>query len=100
MHNPFQKLLALIPDPALRAGVVLAVVDDIAIIELPGGGQVRAHGPGLDATLIGTRGFVRAGVVEGPAPDLSVELIEIGSFADPPAPRPGDRRPQPGGGVP
>ena len=77
MRNPFQQFLALIPDPALQAGVVLAVVNDIATIELPGGGQVRARGPSLDATLVGTRVFVRAGVVEGPAPDFPIELIEI-----------------------
>jgi len=77
VRNPFQQFLALIPDPALQVGVVLAVVNDIATIELPGGGQVSARGPGVDHTLVGARVFVRAGVVEGLAPDLPVELIDI-----------------------
>lgn len=77
MRNPFQQFLALIPEPALQVGIVLGVDDDVATIELPGGGQVRARGPNLDVALVGARVFVRAGVVEGPAPDLPIELIEI-----------------------
>ena len=52
---------------------MLSVTSGIASIELPGGGVLKARG---DATT-GQQVFVRGGVIEGTAPNLPVELIEI-----------------------
>lgn len=71
--NLFRQLLDLIPDPALQVGDVSAVSDGICTITLPGGGTLTARG---EAT-VGDRVFVRGGVVEGPAPSLPIELIEV-----------------------
>lgn len=71
--NPFKRLLALIPAPPLQAGDVVEIADGMATIELPGGGLIRARG---DAA-VSDRVFVRNGLIEGPAPDLPIEIIEI-----------------------
>lgn len=71
--NLFRQLIDLIPDPALQVGEVTSFLDGICTITLPGGGTLTARG---EAT-IGQQVFVRGGVVEGPAPELSVELIEV-----------------------
>lgn len=42
-------------------------------IELPGGGRVQARGE----ALAGERVFLRDGVIEGPAPTLPVDVIEV-----------------------
>lgn len=73
MFNLYQKFLDLIPDPALQVGDVIAAVDGIATLELPGGGYLKARGQ----AAVGQRVFVRGGVVEGEAPQLPVELIEV-----------------------
>lgn len=71
--NPYKLLKDILPDPRLEVGEVVAIADGIATIELPGGGTVQGRG---DAT-IGQQVFVRDGVIEGDAPSLPVELIEI-----------------------
>lgn len=73
MFNLYQKFLDLIPDPALQVGDVIAAVDGIVTLELPGGGYLKARGQ----ASVGQRVFVRGGVVEGEAPQLPVELIEV-----------------------
>lgn len=73
MRNPFARLLALLPNPPLLVGDVIAVDNGIATIQLPGGGRLQARG---DAAL-GDRVFFRNGVIEGPAPVLPIELIEV-----------------------
>lgn len=73
MFNLYQKFLDLIPDPALQVGDVIAAVDGIVTLELPGGGYLKARGQ----AAVGQRVFVRGGVVEGEAPQLPVELIEV-----------------------
>ncbi len=73
MPNLFQQFLDLIPDPALQVGTVTAVANEIATVELPGGGTLRARG----AATVSQKVFVRDGVIEGDAPDLPVDLIEI-----------------------
>lgn len=42
-------------------------------VELPDGAQIPARG----AATLGERVFVRDGAIEGPAPTLPVELIEV-----------------------
>lgn len=72
-RNPFRALLDLLPHPALQVGDVIAIADGVATIELPDGGMVQARG----AALVGARVFFRDDVIEGPAPTLPVEIIEI-----------------------
>lgn len=71
MSNLYRKFKALIPDAPLLVGTVVATTP--LRIELPDGAQIPARG---EAT-IGERVFVRDGAIEGPAPTLPVELIEI-----------------------
>jgi hypothetical protein len=73
MRNLYKAFLDLIPDPALQVGVVQSVANNIATLEMPGGGLLKARG---DAQ-VGQTVFVRGGVIEGPAPSLPVELIEV-----------------------
>ncbi len=73
MFNPYKRLLALIPNPPLQVGEVIAYGDGVATIEVPGGGIAQARGE----TDVGAKVFFRDGLIEGPAPDLPVEVIEI-----------------------
>ena len=52
---------------------MIASVDGIVTLELPGGGYLKARGQ----AAVAQRVFVRGGVVEGEAPHLPVELIEV-----------------------
>lgn len=71
--NLFNRLRALLPAPPLQVGDVTGYADGVATIELPGGGITQARGE----AAIGQRVFFRDGAIEGPAPDLPVDLIEI-----------------------
>lgn len=73
MSNPYKALLGLLPHRPLQVGTVQSVDAGVAIVELPGGGVIRARG---DAT-VGQRVFVRDGAIEGPAPILPIELIDV-----------------------
>jgi len=76
MHNLYQQFRALLPDPPLQVGTVIDVGAGGINVRLPGGGLVKARGdPG--STAIGQQVFVRDGVIEGPAPNLTLEVIEI-----------------------
>jgi hypothetical protein len=72
-YNPYAQLKAILPDPPLLVGTVLAFDDGTAIIELPDGSQVQARGD----TTVGSRVFFRDNLIEGPAPTLTYEEIEI-----------------------
>lgn len=71
--NPYRILKNLLPDAPLLVGDVVAVSDGTATIELPDGGRVQGRG----AATVGQRVFVRDGVIEGEAPSLTVEIIEV-----------------------
>lgn len=73
MRNPYKLLRELIPEPPLLVGTVASISDGTARITMPDGGTALARG---EATL-GDRVFFRNGVIEGPAPSLTVEIIEI-----------------------
>lgn len=73
MFNLYRQFAALFPDPALQVGDVTDITNEIATIELPGGGTITARG----STTIGARVFVRNGMIEGDAPSLPIEVIEI-----------------------
>ena len=75
MRNLFKEFLALIPDPALQVGAVQSDSANVAIVVLPGGGLLKARGGSPE--LVGRNVFVRDGVIEGLAPDLPTEIIEI-----------------------
>ena len=73
MANLYKQFLDLMPDRALQVGEVTAITDGLAVVQLPGGGQLRARGE----TTVGQRVFVRDGVIEGPAPALPIEILEV-----------------------
>lgn len=73
MANLYRVFKDLIPDAPLLVGAVSAVASGYCLIDLPGGGQVSGRG----TSSIGQKVFVRDGVIEGNAPSLTVELIEI-----------------------
>jgi hypothetical protein len=72
MSNLFKRFQALIPTYPLRVGDVIAYDDGVATIQEQSG-VATARG---EAT-IGDRVFFRNGAIEGPAPDLTVEIIEV-----------------------
>lgn len=73
MANIFQQFIRLLPKQALEVGTVIEATATGATVQLMGGGIVQARG---EATL-GQRVFVRAGVIEGPAPTLTYVTAEI-----------------------
>ena len=73
MHNVYQQFRQLLPDPPLQAGTVTAVGAGVLTVQLPGGASITVRG---DAQ-VGQNVFFRSGVVEGSAPNLSLEVIEI-----------------------
>ncbi|NJD63912.1 MAG: hypothetical protein FIB00_01480 [Chloroflexi bacterium] len=73
MHNVYQQFRQLLPDPPLQAGTVTVVGAGVVTVQLPGGGILIARG---DAQ-VGQTVFVRDDVIEGVAPSLTLEVIEI-----------------------
>jgi hypothetical protein len=73
MRNLFKLFEALLPQTPLQVGDVTAVVGGVATVTLPGGGTIQARGDGQ----LGQRVFVRDGAIEGLAPSLEIELIEV-----------------------
>ncbi len=73
MSNIYRTFLDLLPARPLQVGTVLSASGGIVNVELPGGGHLQARG----SATAGQRVFVRDGLVEGAAPDLPVEVIEV-----------------------
>jgi hypothetical protein len=73
MHNLYQQFRRLIPEPPLQAGTVIEIGSGVVTVQLPGGGRIKARG----IAAIGQNVFVRDDTVEGIAPTLTLELIEI-----------------------
>lgn len=73
MLNPYRALLDLIPTDALLVGTVTAFSDGVATLQLPDGSIAKARG----TVSIGDTVFFKGGAIEGPAPDLPVQLIEV-----------------------
>lgn len=71
--NILKRLMRLVDGPALQVADVIAVSGGTATLELPGGGRVQARG---DVT-VGDKVFFRGDAIEGPAPNLPVELIGL-----------------------
>lgn len=73
MHNLYEQFRQLIPDPPLQAGTVIETGPGVVTVQLPGGGWIKARGN----AAVGQKVFVRDDTVEGIAPTLTLELIEI-----------------------
>lgn len=73
MANPYKLLMGLMPARPLLVGDVVEYADGVAVIQLPGGARAQARG----MATVGDRVFFRDSVIEGPAPDLPVELIDV-----------------------
>ena len=73
MHNLYQQFRSLLPDPPLQVGTVIATNGGVATVQMPGGGLLKARG----TALLGQKVFVRDGVIEAIAPNLTLEIIEI-----------------------
>ena len=71
--NLWKRLKQLLPDAPLLVGEVFSVSTYGAIVELPDGAFVNVRG---EAT-VGQKVFIRDGLIEGQAPNLSTVLIEI-----------------------
>ena len=73
MHNLYQQFRKLLPDPPLQVGTVTEAGSGVVTVQLPGGGIVKARG----SAEVGQNVFVRDGVVEAVAPNLTLEIIEV-----------------------
>jgi len=71
--NLWKRLKQLLPDSPLLVGTIDSVSTYGAIVRLPDGSYLAVRG---SATL-GQRVFIRDGLIEGVAPNLPVEVIEI-----------------------
>jgi hypothetical protein len=71
--NPYKLLRDLLPDAPLQVGTVQSISGGVATLLLQGGGIATARG---DAT-VGQRVFFRDNAIEGTAPSLTIEIIEI-----------------------
>ena len=72
-YNPYRRLMGLLPQRPLMVGTVIAVSGGVATIQLPGGATDTARGD----VSVNDRVYFRDGVIEGPAPNLPLEIIEI-----------------------
>jgi hypothetical protein len=74
LRSPFRRLIDLVSNQPLQVGDVSSIEDGIATVTLLGGaGVLQARG----ATTVGARVYVRAGAIEGAAPTLPFEAIEV-----------------------
>lgn len=73
MHNLYEQFRRLMPEPPLQAGTVIGVGSGVVTVALPGGGLLKARG----TANVGQKVFVRDDAVEGIAPSLTLEIIEI-----------------------
>lgn len=73
MHNLYEQFRQLMPEPPLQAGTVVGVGSGVVTVALPGGGLLKARGN----ANVGQKVFVRDDAVEGIAPSLTLEIIEI-----------------------
>ena len=71
--NPFRRLQDLLARPALQVGDVATAADGAVEIEVPGGGRVVVRGE----AVVGARVYFRDGAIEGPAPALPFDTVEV-----------------------
>ncbi len=73
MSNLFTEFKKLVPDAPLLVGKIDSIADGVAVIELPDGSILNARGSGAVDDVV----FVRNGLIEGPAPALTVVEILV-----------------------
>lgn len=73
MPNIYRQFMDLQSPASLEVGTVAFVVNGVATVDLPGGGRLQARG----AAQSGQRVFVRNGVIEGEAPNLTYVQGEV-----------------------
>jgi hypothetical protein len=73
VHNLYEQFRQLIPNPSLQVGTAIEVGAVVITVQLPGGGRIKARGN----AALGQNVFVRDETIEGVAPALPLELIEI-----------------------
>lgn len=71
--NIFKRLQELLPQDPLLVGEVLSTTPAGCMVQLVDGATLMVRG----TATVGDMVFVRAGLIEGPAPDLDVVLIEV-----------------------
>jgi len=72
--NPFNKLLEILPSTRVDVGTVMAVYTDGVLVTLQGGGTTRVRG----SANVGAHVYIRDGAIEGPAPALAGDTLEVG----------------------
>lgn len=70
--NQFKRFERLLSRRPLRVGVVQAVDGTVVVVQEQGGGLVRVRG----AATAGDHVYFRDSAIEGPAPNLPLEVIE------------------------
>lgn len=70
--NLFKRFERLLPQNPLRVADVIAVDGTTVFVEEVGGAQFQVRG----TATVGSRVYVRNQVIEGPAPDLPLGVIE------------------------
>jgi hypothetical protein len=73
MRNLYEQFRQLISEPPLQAGTVIYAGSGAVTVALPGGGLIKVRGN----AAVGQKVFVRDDVIEGVAPSLTLEIIEI-----------------------
>lgn len=73
MPNIYKQFMDLQSPKPLEVGTVAFVVNGVATVDLPGSGRLQARG----SAQAGQRVFVRDGVIEGTAPELTYTEGEV-----------------------
>lgn len=73
MANLYKLFKSIVPDAPLLVGKAISIEGNQVFIQLPGGAMVSVRG---DAE-IGKNYFIRDGVIEGEAPDLTPITIDV-----------------------
>ncbi len=74
MSNLYKAFAELFAQDPLWVGEVVATNSLGSTVELPDGSRINVRG----TATVGSKVFVRAGVIEGPAPDVAtVHVIDV-----------------------
>ena len=76
MSNLYRALLDLLPDAPLQVATVTSINtgQGTSTVTWPGGSVQTVRGTSV---AVASKAFVRDGVIEGAAPDLTLEVIEV-----------------------